>query len=147
MPQSTIISPKKRFCAEAQNWVGTPFLHRGRSKQSGVDCLGLIMACYEKIIGKFEADIPDYPASRSTFSHRGLNCQFLAAVFEKSEHFTPEMGDVLVFEIRPNTYWHLAIALDEREMVHAHARRGVEIVPCDENWHEILNAIYKIRMN
>jgi cell wall-associated NlpC family hydrolase len=30
-----------KIVEEARSWVGTPFVHQGRVKQQGVDCLGL----------------------------------------------------------------------------------------------------------
>ena len=35
--------------AAAKEWIGTPFLHAGRDKSGGVDCIGLIVCVAEEL--------------------------------------------------------------------------------------------------
>lgn len=55
-----MLSVEDLIVAEAREWLGTPFRHRGRLKGQGVDCIGLAIGV-ARALGQVVQDRLDYP--------------------------------------------------------------------------------------
>ena len=49
---------EQKLQVAAQGWLGVRFLHNGRTKSQGVDCLGLVICLLREVLGT-EEHIPD----------------------------------------------------------------------------------------
>lgn len=114
--------------AEARAWLGTPFVHQGRTR-AGCDCGGLVggvAAALGIVAPQWWAEVFDpMHAGYSRQPHGGqlqrVCDEFMAPVAE------PQPGDVLLMAFAEEPQ-HLAIAADYAHgglsMVHALASRG-----------------------
>lgn len=120
----------ERIAAEARGLVGAPFRLRGRSADTGLDCVGLLaLAAVRAGIGL--RDLPDYPL-------RGMDLARAAALMRAGGlrpcgDGCPSPGSVLIVESGPMQL-HLMIAT-ARGLVHAHASLGkVVLAPFPSPW-------------
>ena len=115
---------REAVVAEALSWEGVPYRHCGRSKEFGVDCIGLGIVTYSPWV---DMDRPDYrryprmPQSPAGFlpylAVHGWRC-----LLERREWL---QGDLGVYWINPRTRWvqHAGIFTPEG-IIHAYAKRG-----------------------
>ena len=107
-----------RIAAEAELWIGTPFVWQGRIRQVGCDCKGLVAGVFAAL-GRPEAvsvealagDYGEHQAVPVARLRSGL-----ANLFEQV--WTPAAGDIVLL-VHAGLAQHLGIALDRRSMVHA----------------------------
>ena len=92
-----------------------PWVHHGRDAATGLDCVGLVLAVYERV-GLSLADM-DVPYAEGDCRRRGaLLLRILDKRFKRIDaggRFGPldcESGDVLV--LRSGTLFHVAIVVD-----------------------------------
>lgn len=117
-----IILTRDQIVAEARSWIDTPFVHQGRRKAIGVDCVGVIIGVANALrISSF--DTADYSASP--------NPETMGARLRENLDEIPFRevlpGDILWFRV---TYapQHLGIVSEvapELCMVHAYSRQPV----------------------
>jgi cell wall-associated NlpC family hydrolase len=117
-----------RIAAEALALVGAPFRLRGRSVETGLDCVGLAMLAFART-GRAIDEPPAY-ALRGTGQVRAE--QFLRRVgLAPAERAIP--GDLLLVESGPMQL-HLMIRTADGH-VHAHASLGrVVLMPLPSPW-------------
>lgn len=102
------MATRAQVVAEARDWIGSPYLHQGRLKGQGVDCLGLLIGVGRSLgLVAPEFDVADYarqPEPRRLIAEVG---QYLTPI--SMEQMQP--GDVVVtrFEFDPV---HFAILAD-----------------------------------
>ena len=113
----TAMTSRNQVVARAESLLGVRFRPQGRSRASGLDCIGLVAAALE-----ISAVRRDYPLRGGSLAEleRGLN----AAGLKRTE--LPERGDILVLESGP-AQLHLAV-FSGTGIIHADAglRRVVE---------------------
>ena len=117
------LSKREAVVAEARSWIGVRWRHQGRSKEFGVDCVGLIQQV-GRALGLTDYDWQAYDRDSSAEDiHRHL----LAAGMIKKSILRLGPGDVLTIRdrIMPT---HLGIYSGGYKLIHAHssARRVVE---------------------
>lgn len=117
------MNPGARLAAAATGFVGTRFRLHGRTRESGLDCVGLIEASL-RICGT-DASLPNGYALRSLLGHdHARTAAMLGLVWAPGPG---QPGDVLI--LQPDMcQTHLAIALDTARIVHAHAGLGKVVV-------------------
>lgn len=104
----------------ARSWLGTPFLHQGRLKGLGVDCIGLILGVDETINGGMNYPDPkDYPRDPIGTMMADRLKTFMRPV----PLAIAQPGDVIHFA------WgrfpqHVSILTDEGTMVHSDIKAG-----------------------
>jgi cell wall-associated NlpC family hydrolase len=133
----------------ARSYIGVRFAHQGRSKTTGVDCLGLLLCAAQdaglllKQRTMHEYDRADY----GTFPDAQMLRTQLEAVLLKTD--TIQVGDVLLLNIdgRPQ---HLALVSDYPQagafgMIHAYAplRKVVEH-RLDDVWLKAVEQVFRI---
>lgn len=110
--------------AEARRWLGTPFLHQGRTRGVGVDCVGLLIGVARALgLVAPELDVTGYPRTPqgNTIVDR---CGEHLPRLELAE---AQPGDVLVvrIDVLPQ---HAGILADYRygglSIIHALDQRG-----------------------
>ncbi|MFZ4124577.1 MAG: NlpC/P60 family protein [Rickettsiales bacterium] len=133
----------------ARGYLGVRFAHQGRSKQTGVDCLGLLI-CAAQDAG---ITLQDYEPNHYDRTDYGtfpdaqmLRAQLHAALIAVEE---VAVGDILLLRIdgRPQ---HLALVTDYPQegvfgMIHAYAplRKVVEH-RLDIHWIEAIEQVFRI---
>lgn len=123
----------------ARSLVGTPFRLHGHDPQTGLDCVGLVGAAL-RAAGR----APLYPKSYSLRQRGGLGEYLSLARRNGFERRTgkPAAGDIALFGLEGWQH-HLAIALDDRSIVHAHAGLGRTVIgQADDDWH--LLALWRV---
>jgi cell wall-associated NlpC family hydrolase len=126
-----VIIERASVVAEARAWIGTKWVHQGRSAH-GIDCVGLVvMVCRALTI--WDYDVAGYPREPDgTFmSH------FFAAGGVRIPLLSVQPGDLILF--RDAIYaCHVAVVGsvgDTLTLIHAHAsRRKVVEEPLGAEW-------------
>ncbi|MCH2547061.1 MAG: peptidase P60 [Alphaproteobacteria bacterium] len=141
---------------EARSWVGTPFLHQGRSKatvldRGGCDCLGLLVGVAEALQLKAINGNALQTFDERDYGHMP-NGEKLKAVFSRVlmpiELMSMAPGDVLLMRLEKAPQ-HVAIVSDYRYgglgLVHAlaSARKVVEH-RLDEQWLSRIVQVYRV---
>lgn len=111
--------------ASARSCVGVPFRLHGRSRETGLDCVGVAATAY---------DIPDVPAG---YALRGGDVGRIMALIEAAgmRRVEGEPAPAALLLLRPGPFQlHLAIRTD-RGFIHADAGLGrVTEVPGPPRW-------------
>lgn len=101
---------------EARSWVGVPYRHQGRSRRTGVDCIGLIVA----VAQRFEL-FPAHVRPPANYTRRPIDGQLerqVAALCTPIE--APEAGCLVLMRWNPRApASHCGIITGEN-MVHAY---------------------------
>ncbi|WP_432201698.1 NlpC/P60 family protein [Erythrobacter sp. W53] len=105
-----------RFADAAQALVGVPFRMFGRSRETGLDCVGLVILALKKAGAR--ADFAEHYTIRQTHIERLLP-------FAKNAGFAlttgpGRRGDMLLVRPGPAQH-HLIIVAGENRFIHAHA--------------------------
>lgn len=140
-----------RLVQIARGYSGVRFAHQGRTKQSGVDCLGLLIAVAQEagitVHGMAPAalDQSDYGTYPDT--------EFLRTRLEKFLDARPvtelAVGNVILLAIDGRAQ-HLALVADypaegEYGMIHAYApARKVIEHRLDESWKKAIAGVYRL---
>jgi cell wall-associated NlpC family hydrolase len=140
---------RETLVAQARQYLGVRFAHQGRSKQTGVDCLGLLLCVAQDIGLRLKQqevrryDRTDYGAYPCPEMLRGQLDHALKRVDDA------QVGDVLLLKIegRPQ---HLALVSDYPQqdmlgMIHAYApMRKVVEHRLDAGWQKAIAQIYRV---
>jgi len=109
---------RKDIIKEAQSFVGTPFRFRGRSKRSGVDCVGLFIKVGTTLGLSIAGDKDDYKVMPSE-----VNCELLEFLEDNGFKQTEEVkeGNLVLFKyLKARFPCHGAILGDKAgTMIHA----------------------------
>lgn len=127
------------FIAEAETWIKTPFVHKGRTKGRAVDCIGLVY-CTALAVGLITGELPDYARSpQNTLLEKSLREH--PALYEVSDL---KPGDVLLFRFAK---WgqHVGIYTG-RNLLHSYEPLGgcVEHRYCDK-WESRRVATFRFK--
>ena len=131
---------RSEIVAEARTWLDTPYLHQGRRKGHGVDCLGLIVGV-GKALGLLDYDNRAYSPQPDAVTLKRLCDRHLAC----RDDLRP--GSIALLWIqRRDLPQHMAIVTDlpgRLGIVHAHQRLGaVREHSLDEFWGKRVLAVY-----
>lgn len=102
------MTKRDELVAEARSWIDTPFLHLGRVKGLGVDCIGLVV-CVAREVGFYVIDSEWYPP-------RPIYGFFEMAVDSQTAQVTDDkelpgvlIGDLLKFAYGRDNQQHIGI--------------------------------------
>jgi len=123
-----------KLVEEAKAWIGTPFLHNGRSRSQGVDCMGLIYVIYKNL----GFDVPDGDGQSYSFDwfHHTPESRYMAGLLKLGKSVEKNdirIGDILMFRpgliapSRNNKITHGGVCVGNNEMIHARNGAPVEI--------------------
>lgn len=115
--------------AAARGWLGTPYVHQGRCKGAGADCLGLVLGVWDEVLGRAPSAVPAYGAD---WAETGAGDPLWEAA---RAHLIPlppgvhQPGSVLLFRMREHAQAkHLGLAsgsVEQPHFIHAYTGRGV----------------------
>lgn len=116
---------KDRIVAIAREYDQTPYIHQGRVKGVGIDCIGLVI-CVCKELGLIDFDYFDYD--------RTPDSSQLMELLEKhcTPTIDPEPGDILVFRIKREPQ-HVGIMTD-LGIIHAYQGAGKVVEHSLDDW-------------
>lgn len=135
----------ERIVAEAERWLGTPYVHQASALGVGCDCLGLLRGVWRSVYGVEPETPPPYTRDWSEpTSNERLWRACRTHLTEAPSRAAPHPGDVLLFRMRANgPAKHVAIMAFDQTMVHAHMRRGVMRARLDQGWRSRLVARFE----
>lgn len=126
----------------AREWTGTPFVHQGRVKGVGTDCIGLVIGV------AWELGLTQYE-----FNAYSQQPDPRILLREVSEQLRPVTyadalpGDVLLFRwIREPSHFAILVDIGEQwKMVHAHRKVGRCVEHgLDDTWRRRLVGAYRL---
>lgn len=139
--QSSVISEAiSAFVAEVRTWIGTPFVHAGRARGVGVDCVG-ILAGSAQAVGLAIEDQANYSPL--------VDSAYLVSQLLKYCRLVPlhdrRAGDILLFSVQGNAQ-HTGVMVSDRTFVHAYQTAGRV---CESDLEPVfartLTAVFRIR--
>ena len=128
----------------ARSCVGTPFLHQGRNKKTGLDCIGLVVVSLEAA-GLKVHDRQDYsrrPDGKSIVNaleqHNAVKIADAPVSCDQIQR-----GDLLLFSY-DNQIQHIAIATSSSTIIHSYAT-AKKVVETDigSYWLRRLACVYR----
>lgn len=107
---------------EARSWLGTPYVHQGRQKGAGVDCVGLMIGIARELrlypSEALDALPTDYAKRPDGKMMRALLARYMTRVWP------PEPGDWLHLAQIGQLPTHVGLVATERSMIHAFSEAG-----------------------
>lgn len=131
---------------EAIEWVGTPYIHKARVKQVGVDCAQLVAAIAEKfnlVTSEQLNNIPQYDVEFHLHNREEKLLNILES-FGCTRKDEIDIGDILAFRYGRSCS-HLAIFVGNNQIVHANYMMAVPKTVCtayNSEFSRRLGAIY-----
>lgn len=129
------------FVASARSWIGTPWVHCGRSR-NGIDCTGLIIVCLNEV--GFNVDVEQNYSMQDEWNLLVNECSKYATRVDP-DHMRP--GDLILFRGRM-MYNHCGILTPENTFVHAYntgtTGRVVE-TPLEGKWKSRIAEVFRPR--
>lgn len=126
---------------QARDYLGTPWVHQGRLKGIGVDCVGLLV-CAARDAGYEVLDVegyPEYPAGTWLLEELERNCNRV--------HEEPRVGDVIAFAASTQV-WHVGLITQLEPLVVIHCwrktKRVIE-VQLDKSWRYQIHSIWRLK--
>ena len=116
---------RQQFVVEARKWLGTPFMHQGRTRGRGVDCVGLVLSVMHDLhLNRWWADAecsvyPRFPVGRRVHEM----CQERLTEKPIAQR---QPGDVLTLR-NPVAPCHMAIVTD-KGILHAYGAQTIHKV-------------------
>ena len=118
----------ERACAEARDWIGTPYRHQASCKGAGTDCLGLIRGIWRALYGEEPLRLPAYTADWSEASGREVLLDMARGLLVPAG-VEPAIGDILIFRMRRGSVAkHLGVVSATgaaAQFIHAYSGHGV----------------------
>jgi cell wall-associated NlpC family hydrolase len=128
---------------EARTWLGVSWRHQGRSRHSGVDCVGLVVETAKAL------DLSDRDEKTYTRHAQGQN--FLRPFQEEMDQISIEdigPGDMLMLADKQYPC-HVALVSEQHgvlHIIHAHAsRRKVLEEALNDEWRSKIRRAFRFR--
>ena len=133
---------RARIIDEARTWIGTPYQHQASLRGIGCDCLGLVRGIWRALIGPEPELMPPYTPDWAEASGHDRLMELASRHFEACDGRW-KSGDVLLFRFRAGLpVKHVAIALSDTSMIHAHDGASVAQVTIVPSWRRRIVAAY-----
>lgn len=109
----------QRFIEEVRSWIGTPFMHAGRVKGVGADCVGILIESARALglLGDYQN--VNYSTTVDTAYLLAEMCKFCRLVPPRER----KPGDILLFSVKGNAQ-HTGVLVSENTFVHAYQSAG-----------------------
>lgn len=104
---------------EARTWLGTPYVHSGRVKGVGVDCLTLLAGVYQEAGLVERVPIPNYP--HDWHLHRAEQLYMNGLLKYMKETATPKPADIVLWQFG-RCFSHGAIIVNWPNVIHAYVK-------------------------
>lgn len=125
-----------------ESFKGVPFVHNGRSKTEGLDCLGFMILFYKE----FGIHIPDgdgKPIAEHWYEEdperyiRGIRS--LGGTPVSIDNLQPL--DLVYFSVKRNLITHTGIMINNHEFVHMSSHRNLAVDSLKHHWRKFRGAI------
>lgn len=127
---------RQQIVDEARTWLGTPFVHQGRLKGVGVDCIGLVI-CVARDLAIYDYDFNNY---RVIPNPRKMGDELKKNLIPK-KYEDLQMGDIIWFRIR-SLPQHVGIKTDTG-FIHAYSEnKKVLEVDFTGKWIDLVYQIF-----
>jgi cell wall-associated NlpC family hydrolase len=103
----------------AKSWCGTPYIHMGRVKGVGVDCLTLLAGVYQEAGLVERVPIPNYP--RDWHLHNPEQLYMNGLLKYMKETTSPNPADIVLWQFG-RCYSHGAIIVKWPVVIHAYVQ-------------------------
>ncbi len=116
---------RERVVGEAMSWLGTPYMHHQSCKGHGADCVGFVYGVY-KAVGLIPADWKPPAYSRQWHLHQNEELLVEGVLRLGGWELAIDQalpGDVVTFQYG-KVASHVAIALPDQRVIHAHMDVG-----------------------
>lgn len=138
------MTTRGQVVAEARTWIGTPFVHQGRLKGVGVDCVGVVIGVAHAL-GISDFDIVSYPMLPDSQMMGRILAEHLDPVSSKS--LLP--GDILWLRFMGEPQ-HVAIITGLSPLTVVHSFAGARTPRCLEQpldglWWRRVAGCYRYR--
>ena len=130
--------------AESKAWLGVKFSHLGRSKTSGVDCLGLIEGIWTNLYSEFPFRNLVYNRPRSINPHKEVDADQLGNHLIELPKFSPNQISLIIFELSQFRF-HLGIGvtnIQATHLIHTDFINGVVLEQLSSRWSKKIKTIY-----
>lgn len=111
--------------AAARGWIGTPYHHRARLKNAGVDCGQILIAVYSEVGLIEEFDPESYPADWMMHKNQERYLKNIETYAKKVSR-EPRPGDIALFRFG-RCISHGGIVTEWPSLVHAYKPAGMVI--------------------
>jgi len=133
-----------RAVAEAQGWLGTPYVHQASRKGAGTDCLGLLRGVWRALYGAEPEEIPAYSPDWAEPSHDEVLLDAGHRHLQAKSRTDEAVGDVLLFRMRVGSVAkHLGIQSaigPEARFIHAYSGHCVTESALTDPWRRRIAA-------
>lgn len=142
---------RNEIVLQAREWLGTPFVHQGRLKNEGCDCLGLIMGVASELGLKINnIPISEYDEKNYPRVPDGKKLQEkLSEILFKKEKFNAKAGDIFLMNFGGNPQ-HMGIFSDYNNspalaIIHCYSQVGKVVEHrLNDFWFSKIEQIYSI---
>lgn len=113
---------QKKLLAEAETWMGTPYLYGGKEKGEGADCSGFVMMVY---LNALDVKLPRVSARQAEF------CKSI-------DESDVRIGDLVFFATgkEEGKVTHVGMMIDEEgTFIHASSSKGVVHSTMNNQWY------------
>ena len=129
---------------EARTWIGTPFHHQASLKGVGSGCLGVIRGVWWHLFGSDPQEIPPYTQAWDEIAKADAMLGSFAHHLILVDSSAPQLGDIIVFRMRPNTIAkHCAILTAPNSFVHSYDPVGVVESNLTASWQRRIVARFR----
>ena len=129
---------RKDFIAAARGWLNVPFLHQGREKDRGIDCVGLVIQSAREV-GLTTVQYRNYSRSAQPAVMRNLLRKHCVPVVR------PRMlpSDILWMRLEKLPY-HVAIFTFDGTIIHSYSGVGKVVEHrLDDKWSKRIVEVYR----
>lgn len=134
---------RRAIVAEAESWIGTPYVHQASAKAAGCDCLGLVRGVWRAF---YDGEPEAAPAYTPDWAERAGAETLLEAARRHMRAIEIEAaapGDVLLFRMHAQApVKHAAILAERGLILHAYWGRAVVRSQLAPWWRERLAAAF-----
>lgn len=126
-------------------YMDIPFVNGGRSRESGLDCWGLVCLVYREKLG---LDLPPHPEADADNGEqvRSLIAQDEAESWREVDRADRREGDVVVLRVK-GLPWHVGVLVDPLRFVHTSRVKGVCVERLESvHWASRIVGYRRLRM-
>lgn len=134
------MTPRQLFIQHARSYIGTPFVHQGRTRQ-GVDCVGFLIV----VAREFNLIDPDYDYTNyGKFNDPKILLRELDRFMIRKSIKERIEGDIVCFAL-PSFPCHVAICSNQNKIIHAlNTRKKVVEHTLTSSWEKKICSCYEI---
>ena len=125
----------------AMKYLGVRWRHQGRSRRSGLDCLGLLVVALEDLGFQVE--------DNTEYRRRPDDRKLLRLVRQQLDEVPLEelrSGDILLlhFKDRDKSPYHFSIVTEPGMMIHGYGIKRKVVLDCIDSWMDNIHSVFRV---